>query len=74
MLAAEGAYFRLYMSQFRGEDAEEQFTAEVLAETEPEAGAPVDETAASDGDNTDGSNAEGESTEAPAEEGPSSQV
>ena len=33
LLAAEGAYFRLYMSQFRGEDAEEQFTAEVLAET-----------------------------------------
>ena len=74
LLASEGAYYRLYMSQFRGEDAEEQFTAEVLAETEPEAGAPVDETAASDGDNTDGSNAEGESTEAPAEEGPSSQV
>ena len=38
LLAAGGAYYRLYMSQFRGEDAEEQFTAEVLAETEPEQG------------------------------------
>lgn len=34
LLAADGAYRRLYMSQFRGEDAEERFTAEVLAEAE----------------------------------------
>lgn len=38
LLAAEGAYYRLYMSQFRGEDAEEHFTAEVLAEAETEPG------------------------------------
>ena len=44
LLAADGAYRRLYMSQFRGEDAEERFTAEVLAETE--AGMLPDETTA----------------------------
>ncbi|RAD50136.1 ABC transporter ATP-binding protein, partial [Burkholderia multivorans] len=32
LLAAEGAYHRLYMTQFRGEDAEEHFTSEVLDE------------------------------------------
>ena len=31
------------MSQFRGEDAEERFTAEVLDETEAEAGMLLDE-------------------------------
>lgn len=36
LLTAGGPYYRLYMSQFRGEDAEEQFTAEVLAEAEAE--------------------------------------
>ena len=41
LLAADGAYRRLYMSQFRGEDAEERFTAEVLAEAE--AGTRFDE-------------------------------
>ena len=46
LLAADGAYRRLYMSQFRGEDAEERFTAEVLAETEAEAGMLPDETTA----------------------------
>src|SRR5699024_8548534 len=46
LLAADGAYRRLYMSQFRGEDAEERFTAEVLAETEAEAGTLPDETPA----------------------------
>jgi ATP-binding cassette subfamily B multidrug efflux pump len=46
LLAADGAYRRLYMSQFRGEDAEERFTAEVLAETEAEAGMLPDETPA----------------------------
>jgi ATP-binding cassette subfamily B multidrug efflux pump len=44
LLAADGAYRRLYMSQFRGEDAEERFTAEVLAEAE--AGTLPDETPA----------------------------
>ena len=44
LLAADGAYRRLYMSQFRGEDAEERFTAEVLAEAE--AGMLPDETPA----------------------------
>ncbi len=43
LLAAEGAYHRLYMSQFRGEDAEEQFTAEVLAEGDREPEVPVTE-------------------------------
>ena len=44
LLAAGGAYYRLYMSQFRGEDAEEQFTAEVLAETASGPEAVVEET------------------------------
>ena len=48
LLAAGGAYHRLYMSQFRGEDAEEQFTTEVLAEAEAEPGAPLSEAAVAD--------------------------
>jgi ATP-binding cassette subfamily B multidrug efflux pump len=44
----------------------------VLAEAE--AGAPVDEAAASASDSADGPDAEGESPEAPAEEGRSPQA
>lgn len=68
LLAAEGAYYRLYMSQFRGEDAEEQFTAEVLAESEVDPGVLIedrttadsaDTTAETDGPDDDGTDDKG---------------
>src|SRR5699024_11838944 len=43
LLAADAGYRRLYMSQFRGEDAEERCTAEVRDETEAEARMLLDE-------------------------------
>mgnify|MGYP003362481716 CR=1 FL=1 len=66
LLAAEGAYYRLYMSQFRGEDAEEQFTAEVLAETDT--GIVVDDhTDTDDADDTDEVDGTGDSDGASTE-------
>ncbi|SMX73954.1 ABC transporter ATP-binding protein [Brevibacterium antiquum] len=58
LLNAEGAYYRLYMSQFRGEDAEEQFTAEVLAESETEIGIVIEDHTETD-DVDDAESAEG---------------
>ncbi|MDN5551992.1 MAG: ABC transporter ATP-binding protein/permease, partial [Brevibacterium sp.] len=66
LLAAEGAYYRLYMSQFRGEDAEEQFTVEVLAETDT--GIVVDDhTDTDDADDTDEVDGTGDSDGASTE-------
>lgn len=68
LLAAEGAYYRLYMTQFRGEDAEEHFTSEVLDEAESEPGVIGDAAALAE-DEADATTARTEAAEGAAAEG-----
>lgn len=69
LLAAEGAYHRLYMTQFRGEDAEEHFTSEVLDEAESEPGIRGDAAALAE-DEADATVARAEATEGDEVESP----
>ncbi|EKU47199.1 ABC transporter ATP-binding protein [Brevibacterium casei] len=69
LLAAEGAYHRLYMTQFRGEDAEEHFTSEVLDEAESEPGIRGDAAALAE-DEADAMVARAEATEGDEVESP----
>ncbi|WP_434965301.1 ABC transporter ATP-binding protein [Brevibacterium casei] len=69
LLAAEGAYHRLYMTQFRGEDAEEHFTSEVLDEAESEPGIRGDAAALAE-DEADATVARAEATEGAEVESP----